>query len=322
MRILVTGVAGFIGFHLTNRLLDQGFKVVGLDNLNSYYNPALKKDRLKNISFHKNKKNFKFIRGDITQEQVFKKIFTKYKFKSVIHLAAQAGVRYSLTHPHIYVKSNIMGFFHLLENVKKQKIKLIFASSSSVYGNNKKKLFVENQNCNTPKQIYAATKISNESMAYAYHELFNLQIVGLRFFTVYGPYGRPDMSIFKFTERILKRKNLEVYNFGKHSRDFTYVDDIVDGILKILKKKYKPSFEIFNLGNNRPVTLKFLIKTISKNLNIEPKIKYLGRQKGDMLFTRASITKAKKFFNYSPKTKLAEGIKKFINWYKSYYKVS
>lgn len=323
MKILVTGVAGFIGFHLANRLLNSGHTIVGLDNLNDYYSPSLKKHRLNLLRKKFDIKKFYFIKADIEKKATFNKIFKKYNFNLVVHLAAQAGVRYSFDNPQKYINSNIIGFFNLLENIKKKrKTALIFASSSSVYGNIKKKIYSEDLNCNKPKQLYASTKLSNELMAYSYHDLYSLKVIGLRFFTVYGPFGRPDMSILKFTRKILNNEKVNLFNFGVHSRDFTYIDDIIEGILKaiiVLTKKKNSYFEIFNLGNNKPIKLMKLVKILSKYLNLTPKINFLIRQKGDMLETKASILKAKKELGYSPKIDIDVGLKKFIDWYKKFY---
>ena len=324
MRVLVTGVAGFIGFHLSKKLLEDGNKVVGIDNINNYYDVKLKKARLQILKSEKLKRNFLFFKGNIENKEFLKRIFKKNKFDFVIHLAAQAGVRYSLEKPKIYMKSNIDGFFNILENIRYHKNNLIFASSSSVYGKTNKKVFVESDICNKPKQLYAATKLANESMAFAYHDLFNINMICLRFFTVYGPYGRPDMSIFKFTKDFLSKKTIKIYNHGNHTRDYTYISDAVQGIINAMKKykknRKKPIFQTFNIGNNKPQKLLHVVKTISKILKIKPHLKFINFQAGDMKNTSASITKAQNLINYKPKTKFFEGVKKFIDWYQLYYK--
>lgn len=321
MKILVTGAAGFIGYHLTEDLIKNS-KVVGIDSLNNYYDIKLKKKRLKNLLSNRNKKNFKFLKLDLSIKENFKKL-NKYNFDMIIHLAAQAGVRYSLKKPDEYIKSNIIGFFNILEFAKNKKIKkVIFASSSSVYGKSKNFAFKEDLILNKPMQLYAATKISNEVMAYSYFDLFKINFIGLRFFTVYGEWGRPDMAIFKFTESILKRKKLYLYNKGNNYRDFTYISDTVQGIKKsiYLLNKKKTIFEIFNIGNNKLISTKKYLNEIVKNIKIKPKVSLLKKQKGDMTLTNADISKSKKILKYKPITSLEDGIKKYIFWFKNYYK--
>jgi len=317
--ILVTGSAGFIGFHVTKKLLETGNKVIGIDSLNNYYEPKLKKDRNKILL---ESKNYKFYKLNLKNEKELKKIFTENKIDKICHLAAQAGVRYSLENPLAYEESNLKGFINIIECARHFKIKdFIYASSSSVYGKNKmdKKGFKESDEVNQPISLYAATKKANELIAYNYHHLFGINCTGLRFFTVYGPYGRPDMAIYIFTKNILAEKNIDVYNHGKMFRDFTYVGDIVDGIIKALEKSYP--YEIFNLGNSETVELKYLITTIEKNLKKKAKIKLKPIQPGDVEKTFANISKAKKMLGFNPKTKIEEGVKNFIEWYKDYYKI-
>ncbi len=319
-KILITGCAGFIGYHLTKRL-SKNFKVVGIDNLNPYYDVRLKKDRLKDLN---KERNFKFFKVDIESFNLLKKIFKKNKFNTVIHLAAQAGVRYSLVNPSRYINTNINGFFNVIENCKIFKVKnFLYASTSSVYGNQSKFPIEENFDTSSPIQLYAATKKSNELLAHCYSHLYKIKTIGLRFFTVYGPWGRPDMALFKFTNNILKNKTIEIFNYGTHTRDFTYIDDIINGIEKCIKiKKSNIYFKIFNLGNSKPINLLTFIKIIEKKLNIKAKKKLISIQKGDAIKTHSSIKKAKREFKFSPTTSHQVGISKFISWYKKYYKIN
>ncbi len=316
---LITGSAGFIGFHLSLKLLKNGFKVIGLDNLNNYYSVKLKKDR-NNIL--KKYNNFKFNKIDITNFKKLEKIFIKYKIDCVINLAAQAGVRYSLINPQSYINNNILGFFNILEMSKRKKIKkLIYASTSSVYGVQKKFPLKESFNTDNPIQLYAATKKSNELMATSYSHLYGMNTIGLRFFTVYGPWGRPDMAHFKFTENILRGKSIDVFNKGKHLRDFTYVDDIVNGIYKmIISKKKNLGSKIYNIGNGEKISLIKYIQLIEKNLKKKSKKRFLSLQKGDVIKTHSDTRLLKKDYNYLPKTSVDYGVKKFVEWYISYFK--
>ncbi len=317
--ILVTGSAGFIGFHVTKKLLETGNKVIGIDSLNNYYEPKLKKDRNKILL---ESKNYKFYKLNLKNEKELKKIFTENKIDKICHLAAQAGVRYSLENPLSYEESNLKGFINIMECARHFKIKdFVYASSSSVYGKNKmdKNGFKESEEVNQPISLYAATKKANELIAYNYHHLFGINCTGLRFFTVYGPYGRPDMAIYIFTKNILAGKSIDVYNNGKMFRDFTYVGDIVDGIIKSLEKSYP--YEIFNLGDSDTIELKYLITNIEQNLKQKAKINFKPIQPGDVEKTFANISKAKKMLGFNPKTKIEEGVKNFIEWYKDYYKI-
>ncbi len=332
MKILITGCAGFIGFHLTKSLLSKKNKIFGLDNLNNYYSRKLKKDRLKEIEKKRKKSNFhfKFQKLDISNYKKLELFFKKYKFDIVINLAAQAGIRYSIVDPTKYLKSNLIGFFNLINISKNFKVKhFIYASTSSVYGNSKKIPFSENLNTDHPLQFYAATKKSNEVIAHSYSSLFNLPTTGLRFFTVYGPWGRPDMAYFKFTDKIIKKEFIDVYNYGRHSRDFTYIDDVVNSLNKIIKKGFLKknlkqntvSHQIYNLGNNYSLKLKDLIKYLEISLNIKAKKKYFSIQDGDVLDTKSNSKKIFKDFNLKIYTHPKKGIEKFINWYKNYYNI-
>lgn len=314
-KILVTGAAGFIGFHLINSLLKDGYKIFGVDNINDYYNTELKKNRLKNIINHS---NFIYEKVDITNREKLKQVFLKFKPNKVINLAAQAGVRYSIDNPHAYMNSNLVGFLNVLELCRHSKTEgLIYASSSSVYGNSQNVPFNENEIVNKPISLYAATKISNELLAHSYSHLYNLNTTGLRFFTVYGPWGRPDMAYYIFTKKILDNEVIDVYNKGKMFRDFTYIDDIVHGIKAAISKNY--NCEIFNLGNNKTENLLDFIKIIEEELNVKSKINLMPLQSGDMVETFADIEKAKKMLLFKPTTSIELGVKKFISWYKKYY---
>ena len=316
---LITGSAGFIGFHLSKKLLSKGFNVLGADNLNNYYDQKIKQDRNKIL---KKYKNYKFKKIDIKDYKKLDSIFKKNSIHGVVNLAAQAGVRYSLKNPKSYIENNINGFFNILELSKKYKIKkFIYASTSSVYGLQKKFPLKENFNTDNPIQLYAATKKSNELMATSYSHLYKMDTVGLRFFTVYGPWGRPDMALFKFTKNIIKGKPIEVFNKGKHERDFTYVDDIVNGIFNIIiKKKSKFGAKIFNIGNGKKIKLLKYIQLIEKNLSRKSKKQFLPLQKGDVIKTHSDTKLIKKHYNYEAKTEVSYGVKKFIEWYVSYFK--
>ncbi|MDB2515577.1 GDP-mannose 4,6-dehydratase [Candidatus Pelagibacter bacterium] len=335
MSILITGVGGFIGFHTASKLIDKNKKVFGIDNLNNYYDVKLKKKRIQIL--HQKKKNFIFFKDDINNKKFITKIFKKYKFKKVIHLAAQAGVRYSITNPEVYIKNNINGFFNILDLCKEYKVKhLVYASTSSVYGANTNLPYKENYSTDHPIQLYAATKKSNELMAHSYSSLFNLPTTGLRFFTVYGPWGRPDMALFKFTKNIINNKKIDVFNYGNHLRDFTYIDDIVSGIIsavnntpkrnKSWNSKYPQSsssncpFRIFNIGNNKPISLMKYILEIERYLGKKAKKNFLKLQKGDIKATFSNTDKICKEIKFRSKTDVKKGIKNFIDWYKDYYK--
>ena len=339
MTILLTGSAGFIGFHTAISLLKKGETVIGIDNLNSYYDKNLKLSRNKFLyeftKKNKIKNKYKFFKIDISNNNDLQKIFKKYKFTKVIHLAAQAGVRYSLKNPSIYIKTNVVGFGNILENSKKYNIKhLIYASSSSVYGERSRKPFSEKDSVDHPIQLYAATKRSNELMAHAYSQLFNIPTTGMRFFTAYGPWGRPDMALFKFTDNIYRNKYIKIYNKGNHSRDFTYIDDVIIGISKCLEKiprrskknvlSKNPStsnapFRIINIGSGKPMQLKNYIKLIESNIGKKAKKIFIKKQNGDARDTWANVKSSAKFLKFKPKIAPQVGVKKFIDWYKNFY---
>ena len=322
-KVLITGASGFIGFHLSTFLLKNNYQVVGIDNFNDYYDIELKKSRLKLLS----ELDIKFYDINITNKKKLKDCFIKEQPDIVVNLAAQAGVRYSLENPNSYVENNIFGYFNILEICKSFKIeKLIFASSSSVYGNSQKEKFSEDDKVDDPLNLYAASKKSNELMSFAYSNLYKIPCVGLRFFTVYGPWGRPDMAYFKFTKSIIKDIPIDVHGSGNMYRDFTYIDDIIDGIFKLIKIPNEKLFlnknnfyEIFNIGNDNPVNLKYFISIIEKCLGKSAKMNFLEMQPGESKRTSANLTKLKSRIKFIPQTKIEEGIPKFINWYKKYY---
>ena len=322
MTILITGAAGFIGSKLSYKLLKQGKKVLGIDNLNNYYDVNLKKYRLKKLTTFK---LFKFYKKDLSENINLKNLIKKYEIKVICHLAAQAGVRHSLNNPKIYLKYNIDAFLNILEICRKfPDIKLIYASSSSVYGGNTKIPFSVTDDVSSPVSLYAATKRSNELMAESYSKLFKIKTIGLRFFTVYGPWGRPDMAIWKFTEAILKNQYIDVYNRGKLGRDFTFIDDITNGIISALNYRFsikRSNHIILNLGNNNPVSVNDMIKTLEKILSMKAKKKYLPMQLGDVKDTFADIEQSRNLLAYEPKTSLEEGLKSFTSWYKRYKKI-
>ncbi len=320
MKIIVTGAAGFIGMQSCLKLLKSKFTVLGIDNLNNYYDKNLKLNRIKIL---KKFKKFHFKRIDISHKGIFN-IFKKFKPDFVLHLAAQAGVRHSISHPQDYTSSNLVGFANILECSKLNKIKhLIYASSSSVYGKSKKFPLSESQNDIKPISYYGATKLANEYMAYSYSHLFKLPTTGLRFFTVYGPWGRPDMALFLFTDAIKNKKKIKMFNKGNMVRDFTYIDDITISIDKLIKKipkeKNSPPHRILNIGSSKPIDLKKYIYALEKELKIKSIKKRYPMQKGDVKHTHASVKKLNKIINFKPKTSISTGIKKFVNWYNKYY---
>jgi len=315
--ILVTGSAGFIGFHLSQKLLDSGYKVVGIDNLNPYYDVGLKRARLDLLTPHD---NFSFIEGDIQEMPVLKKLFKVHDITRICNLAAQAGVRHSLKDPFSYQKSNIEGFLNLLEMAREVQVEnFVYASSSSVYGKNKNNPYSVEDRVDNPISLYAATKKANELMAHAYSHLYGIPCTGLRFFTVYGPWGRPDMALFLFTDAILHDRPINVFNYGNMRRDFTYIDDIVTGTVSAIEKP--APYEIFNLGNSDSTSLMDFIETIESELGKKAEKNMLPMQPGDVAETSADIRKSREILGFSPKTPLKEGIRAFIAWYREYYGV-
>jgi len=335
MIVIVTGSAGFIGSVVSIKLLERGDNVIGIDNHNDYYDPKLKDARLERLKKYKNYKHYKI---DLSDRQSLDEIFKKHKIQKVVNLAAQAGVRYSMENPLAYINSNIVGFTHILENCRQHNIEhLVYASTSSVYGANTKMPFSEHDSANHPLSIYAASKKSNELMAHAYSYLYQLPTTGLRFFTVYGPWGRPDMALFKFTKNILEEKPIDVFNHGKHTRDFTYIDDIAEGVIRTLDNPAtinvdwnsnhpdpatsKVPWRIYNIGNNKSVKLMDYISALEKTLEKKAIINFLPLQPGDVPDTFANINNLKEKFDYKPNTPVLEGIRCFVKWYTDYYKI-
>ena len=336
--ILVTGAAGFIGFYLTARLLKEtDATVVGLDNLNDYYDTSLKDYRLSKLT---PEKNFTFIKGDLADRNLINDLFDKYHFDIVVNLAAQAGVRYSITNPDAYINSNIIGFYNILEACRHHPVEhLVYASSSSVYGGNKKIPFSTEDKVDNPVSLYAATKKSNELLAHAYSKLYNIPTTGLRFFTVYGPAGRPDMAYFGFTNKLIKGETIEIFNYGNCKRDFTYVDDIVEGIIRVMKKAPEkavgedglplPPYKIYNIGNNNPENLLDFVQILSEELvrahvlpedfDFEAHKKLVPMQAGDVPVTYADVSDLERDFGYKPKTSPKEGLRRFAEWYYEFY---
>lgn len=334
MKILITGAAGFIGYHLSNLLLCKGCQIIGIDNINSYYDPKLKESRLACL---KEKDNFIFHKMDIKDKSSLDEIFKRYRPDCVINLAAQAGVRYSITNPYAYVDANLIGFMNVLEACRNYPVQhLLYASSSSVYGGNKNVPFSTNHNVDQPVSLYAATKKANELMAHTYSHLYNIPTTGLRFFTVYGPYGRPDMAYFSFTKDILEGNPIKVFNHGKMERDFTYIDDIVKGIEKLIGKipeadkdwdeghndlsaSFAP-YKIYNIGNNSPVELMTFISVLEYELGKKAEKIYLDMQPGDVLRTYSDVSDLERDIDFKPGTSIEVGLQKFVEWYKEYYK--
>ncbi len=322
---LITGATGFIGYHLSKYLLKTGQTIIGFDSMNDYYNVTLKQSRLKQLEDHP---NFTFIKGDLADDETVNILFCKYKPAIVINLAAQAGVRYSITNPRAYINSNMTGFFNILEACRHHPIKhLVYASSSSVYGMQQKTPFSITDPVDTPISLYAATKKSNELMAYSYSHLYGIPATGLRFFTVYGPWGRPDMAYFSFTNKMIKDEPIQVFNYGDMKRDFTYIDDIVQGIVNLIDTlpTNNPPYRLYNIGNNQPVDLMHFIKTLETCLMREglitkpAKIELLPMQAGDVYQTYADVDDLMRDFGFKPSTTIEEGLSRFVTWYKEYY---
>ena len=321
--ILITGAAGFIGMHISKKLLQGGFRVIGLDNLNAYYDVSLKHDRINSLSKYP---NFNFAKGDLLDCTFIKQIFDEFSPNIILHLAAQAGVRYSIDNPRTYIDSNIVGFFNILESCRRNGVgNLIFASSSSVYGNRDNVPFRVSDCTDYPVSLYAATKKSNELMAYTYSHLYDIQTVGLRFFTVYGPWGRPDMAYFKFADRIMKNEPIQLFNYGKMLRDFTYIDDIVDGIKLIIdklvsKETVRTKYKIYNIGFGKSQSLEHFVDVLEDALNKKAIREYLPMQPGDVEQTYADTSDMKTDFGFAPKISLTEGLNVFAQWYLDYTK--
>ena len=340
MTILVTGAAGFIGFHITKRLLREGFEVVGMDNLSPYYDLRLKKARLQELEDFSKKQSVKFFffKDDLENKNFLTELFRKYKFNKVVNLAAQAGVRYSIENPSSYINSNIVGFANLLEVCRRNDIEnLIYASSSSVYGGNKRLPFSEEHNVDHPVSLYAASKKANELMAHSYSHLYGIPTTGLRFFTVYGPWGRPDMALFLFTKSILKGEPIQIFNKGEMIRDFTFIDDITESLFRVINKEassdsnfdyLQPSpssswapYKIFNIGNSNPINLMDFISTIEEIIGRKAKKEFLDMQPGDVASTSADTELLENWVGFKPRTSVKEGIKKFIDWYTDFYDI-
>lgn len=333
-KILVTGAAGFIGFHVTKYLVERGDEVVGIDNINNYYDPQLKLDRLKILNKFK---GFSFIKLDIADNDKMEVLFKENGFDAVVHLAAQAGVRYSLENPHAYMQSNIIGFLNILEGVRHNKIEhLVYASSSSVYGANTLQPFSEHHNIDHPVSLYAASKKSNELMAHSYSHLYGMKTTGLRFFTVYGPWGRPDMAPFLFAKGIFGEETINLFNNGKMSRDFTYIDDIVEGVVRVMDNPAQKNkqwsgdapdpassyvnYKVYNIGNNDPVSLMDFVKCIENSVGKKALTNFMPMQPGDIRSTFADVSELEKDVGFKPKTNLQDGINIFVDWYRIYFK--
>ena len=334
MRVLVTGAAGFIGYHVARRLLERGDTVAGLDNLNAYYDVSLKEARLARLGALA---GFRFVRADLADRAAMEAVFGEGRFDAVVNLAAQAGVRYSIDNPRAYVESNLVGFANVLEGARAQRTgHLVYASTSSVYGTNTALPFAETQNTDHPMSIYSATKKANESMAHAYAHLFGIPCTGLRFFTVYGPWGRPDMALFKFTKAILSGEPITLFNEGRMTRDFTYVDDIVEGVVRVVDRPAAPDpgwdaarpradassapWRLYNIGNHQRVELMRYVRALEEALGMKAKIEHLPMQAGDVAATEADVSALEAFTGFHPKTPVEEGVRRFVAWYRDYFK--
>lgn len=323
--ILITGAAGFIGFHLSKRLLARGMQVIGFDNVNNYYDVNLKENRLDILRKYS---NFQFIKGDLANKEELEEVFKNNSIDIVVNLAAQAGVRYSIENPEAYIQSNLVGFFNILEYCRHYPVKhLVYASSSSVYGGNDKVPFSTDDKVDKPVSLYAATKKSNELMAYSYCKLYNIKATGLRFFTVYGPFGRPDMAYFSFSQKIIKGEAISIFNNGDMYRDFTYIDDIVEGIERILANppvadNNDTCHKVYNIGNNKPEKLMYFVETLEKAIGREAKKEYYPMQPGDVYQTYADVSELEKDFDFRPSTSLVDGIEMFMDWFEKYYGIS
>lgn len=333
--ILITGVVGFVGFHTAQNLMEKGYKVLGIDNINNYYEVGLKNNRLKELQKYS---LFTFLDLDISLEKSLKKVFQEYRPEIVINLAAQAGVRYSIENPYAYLNSNLTGFLNILESCRHYPVKhLLYASSSSVYGGNKMAPFSTNHNVDHPVSLYAATKKSNELMAHTYSHLYDIPTTGLRFFTVYGPWGRPDMAYFSFTKDIIEGNPIKVFNHGKMERDFTYIDDIVEGIVKLIPRAPEKNpdwdeskdelgasfapYRVYNIGNNQPVQLMKFINVLEEKIGKEANKQYMEMQPGDVMRTYADVSELERDIDFKPSTSIEDGLGKFVDWYKEYYNV-
>ena len=330
-RILVTGSSGFIGSYLCMKLLNiTNSTIVGVDNMNNYYDVSLKENRLDAIKDLDKDRRFYFIKGDISDKKFIDNLFEEYKFDVVVNLAAQAGVRYSIDHPDVYIESNIIGFYNILEAVRNNPIEhLVYASSSSVYGGNTKIPFSTNDKVDNPVSLYAATKKTDELLAHAYSKLYSIPCTGLRFFTVYGPSGRPDMAYFSFTNKLVNNEKIKIFNYGNCQRDFTYIDDIVEGIIRVMDSCPENNYKIYNIGNNHPENLMDFVRTLGeclienevlpKDFNIEEHMELVPMQPGDVSITYADVSELEKDFGFKPNTSLKDGLDKFAAWYKRYY---